>query len=197
MIRLLLLLLTAAAATAPTAAEPAAAAPAAAPVHNPAVDGPKIIAETFGRLSSALAVAIEKAGPAGAVPVCSEKAPVIAAEVGKTHGVTVRRASAKPRQPKNTADAAEKAALASFAAALGQQQTPTPQIVTEPDGSRTFFAPIVLTLPLCLQCHGIPGRDIAPATLDAITKNYPEDKATGFQLGDLRGLWRVTFPVPR
>ncbi len=47
--------------------------------------------------------------------------------------------------------------------------------------------------PLCLQCHGTPNQDIAPETLAAIQKLYPGDKATGFKLGDLRGLWRVTF----
>ena len=57
-------------------------------------------------------------------------------------------------------------------------------------------APILLAAPVCLQCHGSPEKDIAPATMAAIKKLYPEDKATGFQLGDLRGLWRVTFPAP-
>ena len=47
--------------------------------------------------------------------------------------------------------------------------------------------------PPCLQCHGTPNQDIAPETLAAIQKLYPDDKATGFKLGDLRGLWRVTF----
>lgn len=65
-----------------------------------------------------------------------------------------------------------------------------------PEGSVHFYAPILLAAPVCLQCHGRPEKDIAPATMAAIKKLYPEDKATGFQLGDLRGLWRVTFPAP-
>lgn len=178
----LLLLLTAATSAAQT--EP-----------GPSTAGPKIVAEAFGKLSAALAAAVAKDGPAGSVPVCAEKAPQIAAEIGKTHGVTVRRASAKPRNPKNAADEAEQAALASFSEALRNQEAPKPRTITQADGRVTYFAPIVLGLPLCLQCHGTPGRDIAPATLDAIRKRYPEDKATGFKLGDLRGLWRVTFPA--
>jgi hypothetical protein len=67
--------------------------------------------------------------------------------------------------------------------------------VTNPDGSTTFYAPIVIANPLCLQCHGTPEKDIAPATLEAIQKHYPKDQATGYQLGDLRGLWSVTFPA--
>jgi hypothetical protein len=27
-----------------------------------------------------------------------------------------------------------------------------------------------------------------------IAAKYPEDKATGYQAGDLRGLWHITFP---
>ena len=162
-----------------------------------AVAGPKVIAEAFGKLGAALGEAVAKSGPAGALPVCSEKAPEIAAGVGKAHGVTLRRASDRPRQPKNAADDAEKTILAAFADALSRKEAPKPQTVEHPDGGVSYFAPIVLANPLCLQCHGTPGVDIAPATLEAIRKAYPDDKATGFKLGDLRGLWRVTFPAQR
>lgn len=69
------------------------------------------------------------------------------------------------------------------------------QTITNVDGSTSFIAPIVLGNPLCLQCHGTPGEDIDPETLASIQKFYPNDKATGFKLGDLRGLWRITFPA--
>lgn len=161
---------------------------------DPAVDGPKIVAEAFAKLSAALGESIGKSGPAGALGVCSEKAPQIAREVAAAHGVTLRRATHKPRNPKNAADEAEKAALEAFLAAVKRKEAPKPQIIVNADGSRAFIAPIVLGNPLCLQCHGMPGKEIAPETLAAIEKLYPDDKATGFQLGDLRGLWRVNFP---
>lgn len=163
--------------------------------RDPAAEGPKIIAEAFAKLSGALAEAIGKSGPAGALSVCSEKAPQIARDVATAHGVTLRRATHKPRNPKNAADEVEKTALEAFLASLAKKEPPKPQIITNADGSRAFLAPIVLGNPLCLQCHGTPEKDIAPETLAAIQKLYPEDKATGFQLGDLRGLWRITFPV--
>lgn len=165
----------------------------AQPAPDPAVEGPKIIAEAFAKLSGALGEAIGKSGPAGALSVCSEKAPQIAKEVAKAHGVTLRRATHKPRNPKNAADEVEKAALEAFWATLAKKEAPKPQVITNADGSRAFLAPIVLGNPLCLQCHGTPNQDIAPETLAAIQKLYPDDKATGFKLGDLRGLWRVTF----
>jgi Protein of unknown function (DUF3365) len=52
-----------------------------------------------------------------------------------------------------------------------------------------------LLLLLCLQCHGAPERDIAPLTRTSIRKLYPDDKATDFKSGDLRGFCNVTFPT--
>jgi hypothetical protein len=48
-------------------------------------------------------------------------------------------------------------------------------------------------MPACLQCHGQPGTDINEATMAQIKNLYPEDHATGYKLGDVRGLWKVTF----
>ena len=169
---------------------------AAQAAPDPQLDGPKIIAEAFGRLSGSLAQAIGQRGAAGALEVCSEQAPQIAREVGAAHGVQLGRATHRPRNPKNSADGVEQAALESFLDALVKGDTPKPQVVTNADGSRSFLAPIVLANPLCLQCHGDPRKDIAPETLAAIQKRYPSDQATGFKLGDLRGLWRITFPAP-
>ena len=161
---------------------------------NPEGAGQRVIAEAFGRLSGALAEAIGKGGPAKALSVCNEQAPEITREVAAVHEVILRRATSQPRNPKNAADDVEKAVLATFAAALAKTEVPKPQTITNDDGSVSFFAPIVLANPLCLQCHGTPEKDVAPDTLAAIQKLYPDDKATGFKLGDLRGLWRVTFP---
>jgi hypothetical protein len=162
---------------------------------DPAVEGPKITAEAFAKLSGALGEAMAKGGPATALSVCREKAPQITKEVAAAHGVTLRRATHKPRNPKNAVDEIEKAALEAFMAALAKKEAPKAQVITNADGSRAFLAPIVLGNPLCLQCHGTPNQDIAPETLAAIQKLYPDDKAIGFKLGDLRGLWRITFPA--
>ena len=162
---------------------------------DPAEAGPEIVAEAFGRLSGALAEAISRGGPESALPVCSEKAPAIAREVAERHGVTLRRATLRARNPKNRADDGERAVLESFAAALEKGEVPQPRVVGHADGSRSFYAPIVLQNALCLQCHGTPEKELAPATLEAIRKLYPDDEATGYSLGELRGLWKVTFPA--
>jgi len=50
-------------------------------------------------------------------------------------------------------------------------------------------------MPACLGCHGTEGGDINAKTLKIIKQKYPEDKATGYKEGDLRGWWKITFPA--
>lgn len=160
---------------------------------DPAKAGPEIIAEASTKLIAALTEAIAKDGAAAAIGVCSERAPEIAAEVGLAHGVTLRRASEKPRNPNNAATDAEKILLAAFAADLENGKKPEPGVVTNSDGAVVFQAPIIIPSALCLQCHGDTKIDVAPGTLTAIQKLYPDDKATGYKIGDLRGAWSVIF----
>ena len=42
----------------------------------------------------------------------------------------------------------------------------------------------------CLTCHG-DAEEMDPAVIEAIREMYPEDAATGYDVGDLRGLIRV------
>jgi hypothetical protein len=167
----------------------------AEPAADPAADGPKIVAEASAKLLAEFTAAIAKDGPQGAIAVCSERAPQIAAETGKAHNVTLRRATTKARNPKNAADAIERKTLEAFAVAIEAKRPPQPQVIAAENGGKVFHAPILLASPLCLQCHGNPERDIAPATLEALRKAYPTDQATGYTVGQLRGLWSVTFPT--
>jgi Protein of unknown function (DUF3365) len=54
----------------------------------------------------------------------------------------------------------------------------------------TGYYPI-LTNAMCLQCHGKPNVDISITTLDKIHALYPDDRATGYVVNELRGLWVV------
>jgi hypothetical protein len=117
---------------------------------DPAVERPKITAEAFAKLSGALGEAIAKSGPAGALIVCSEKAPQIVKEVATAHGVTLRRATHKPRNPKNAADEAKKSRAGGIRTRFGKKEAPKPQVITNANGSTSFLAPIVLGIrPAC------------------------------------------------
>jgi hypothetical protein len=153
--------------------------------------------ETFNLLSSNLQSAIQQGGVSKALPFCSLAASPLTAGMAGKHGVTLRRVTHKARNPAGKADAVELGILQQFRDALVATPTnPPPPIVTNlTDGTATFFAPIVLNNELCLKCHGEPGKDIHPENVAVIQRLYPQDEATGFKLGELRGAWRIDFPL--
>lgn len=156
-------------------------------------EGKRLVAEATALLGKNLAEAIAKDGAPGAIGFCSEKALPLTASVD----ASLRRVSHKARNPKNKADAADLEVLSVFRDALKAGKAPEPQVRAQADGTASFFAPIVLANPLCLKCHGEPGKDIDDATLAALRKLYPHDEATGFKPGELRGMWRVDSPKPK
>ena len=50
----------------------------------------------------------------------------------------------------------------------------------------------IATEPLCVACHG---TEVAPEVRATILAHYPDDGATGFSLGDLRGALWVEVPA--
>ncbi len=51
------------------------------------------------------------------------------------------------------------------------------------------FAKAIKVAPVCLNCHG---QTIAPEVKQALNEHYPNDLATGYRLGDLRGIFSIT-----
>ena len=158
-----------------------------------AARGKAITQEAFQLLSSNLKQALLRGGVSEALPYCSLQAGPLTRQVAKTNDVVLRRVSHNPRNPKNRADEVEAALLKRFLNDLSEGHPPQPVVVWGDSGQAVYFAPIILNNPLCLKCHGQPGTDIGPADLATIRELYPQDKATGFKLGELRGMWRVDF----
>ncbi len=69
--------------------------------------------------------------------------------------------------------------------------TPQPKLV-ELNGKMVGYYSIV-TNALCMQCHGKKGTDINANTLKEINQLYPNDKATGYAINEIRGLLVVTM----
>jgi hypothetical protein len=160
--------------------------------------GRAIATETFGLLRTNLQTAIQSGGISNALPFCSLAASPLTASMAEKHGVTLRRVTHKARQPSGKASEPELALLNHFESLMTSASitNPPPPLVTNlaPD-TLTFFAPIVIGVELCLKCHGTPGTDIAQSDLEVIRKLYPQDEATGFTMGQLRGAWRIDFPM--
>ncbi|MBN7798837.1 Tll0287-like domain-containing protein [Parahaliea mediterranea] len=144
-------------------------------------------------LKSALQQAMREDGPVGAIAVCQSQAPAIAARLSEENGVAVGRTSLKPRNPANTPRDWQREVLAHFEQrrAGSGAETPLEWFVTLPDGSARYMMAID-TQPLCLACHG---EQLAPSVADALRARYPDDQATGYRLGDLRGAFWVDWPA--
>jgi hypothetical protein len=165
-----------------TAAEPAEQAEAQAAVAAFAV-----------ALKAELTSAMKAGGPLNAIEVCNERAPAIAANVSLEKGMNLSRVSLRNRNPDNSPNDWQSAVLQEFETrqAAGEDTgTLSWQEVAESSGQREFrFMKAIPTAPLCLGCHG---ESIAPSVADKIAELYPDDRATGFQEGDIRGAFVVT-----
>ena len=155
--------------------------------------GKAIITQAFGVLSSNLLSALEKGGPTNALPFCSAQAQSLTESLAAAGGVELRRVSHRPRNPTNEASEVEFAVMQGFDQALRSGQKPTPVVATTPKGQIAFYTPIAITNAVCLNCHGQPNTEVQPATMALIGERYPKDRATGFKMGDLRGMWVITF----
>lgn len=154
--------------------------------------------ELSARLLRALGDALAAAGPERAIEVCAEAAPRLAAAVAAEHGVSIRRTALRARNPANAPDAFERAWLErrTADAAAGEKPTPTAEVVELVGGGKElrYLRPILFPGAPCAQCHG-SAEEIAPAVREAIAERYPEDDATGFRPGDLRGAFTVRVPL--
>jgi hypothetical protein len=131
--------------------------------------------------------AMANGGPTAAIEVCSREALEISRSVGAEHGVEIGRTSFQLRNPANTPP--------EWAQSLVGQRHEEPSFVELPAGATGALLPIKLKSQ-CLTCHGSPEQ--IPAEVKAtLAKLYPDDQATGFAEGDLRGWVWVVVPPKR
>lgn len=169
--------------------------PAAAP-EQPAPQDVEAARAAAGELGAALVAALSEAmaarGVDGALAVCNEAAPEIAAKLSATRGMEIGRTALRVRNSANAPDEWERAQLEAFAARHEAGEAFAAMDVSqmvEENGASVFrwMKPIPMGAP-CAACHG---ENVDPATLAAVRALYPEDQATGFAPGSLRGAFTV------
>jgi len=165
----------------------AAAGDAAATTDADTARAQAAMADLGQSLRTALQAKIAQDGAVAAVAFCHERAPLIAAEVATKHGVRVGRTSIKQRSPANAPSDWQREVLDGFAAEIAQGKDAATLSHRSDDGQTLRVAKALKVEAPCLACHG-PKDAIAPAVAKAIAAAYPEDLATGFREGDLRGL---------
>ncbi|GAA4842295.1 DUF3365 domain-containing protein [Algivirga pacifica] len=151
--------------------------------------GNTIAMETQTVLAQNLMKAIKTKGTVHALAFCSEQAIPLTDSVAQSLHAYIKRVSDKNRNPKNKANATELAYINASKEALAKGQSIEPKLITT-ENSVVGYYPIV-TNSMCLQCHGQPEKDIEMASLSKIQQLYPEDKATGYKAGELRGIWVI------
>jgi hypothetical protein len=139
---------------------------------------------------------LEEQGAVAAVEVCSGVAQDRTA-AHASEGVRVRRVSDRLRNPLNAPDDAEARELAHLADRHAEGLPPEEIVRFVREGNRSwlhYMRPIVLA-PACLTCHG-PVEAIDPEVRALLRQRYPEDRATGYSAGDLRGAVSVRLEIP-
>jgi hypothetical protein len=151
--------------------------------------GKELALKTKSNLGQNLARAITEKGPEGAVEFCNIKAIPITDSMSLLLGAKIKRVSDQPRNPDNQANDVELAYIKKWKDAHANG-VDLPPMITEVDQKKIGYYPII-TNPMCMQCHGTPGKDINSATLAKIKNLYSTDKATGYNLEELRGIFVV------
>ena len=150
-----------------------------------------------GALQKQLKSAMTDGGPTAAIEVCNVAAPEIAQSESAARGWSVGRTSLKLRNPDNAPDEWELAVLRDFDARKAAGEDPGTLDHAEfvaVDGQRIFrYMKAIGTQPVCIVCHGTSIGPEVVAKLDAL---YPDDRARGFTVGDIRGAFTISQPVP-
>jgi hypothetical protein len=162
----------------------------------PWVEQSRQLANQLGsQLKSELTAAIAAGGPVSAIDVCHTRAPQIAARLSQESGAQVGRTALRVRNPANAPDGTEREVLEQFGAELasGKAQGPLEAVFEIDRGGQVErrYMRAIPTDALCLTCHG---KSLAPEVAAAIARDYPGDQATGFEQGQLRGAFVVTWP---
>jgi hypothetical protein len=136
-------------------------------------------------LLAKLTATMASGGPAAAVEVCRTEARAIADAVAKKQGIELGRTSHRLRNPANAPRAWARVIVDGGSGVKASAE----KLRSIDLGDRVGVLRPIGTAETCRRCHGAEGevrRNIG-ATLAAA---YPEDRATGFAPGDLRGwMW--------
>jgi hypothetical protein len=136
-------------------------------------------------LLAKLNTTMEVGGPVAAVEVCRTEARTIADAVASQQGIELGRTSHRLRNPANAPRPWARAIVEGSAGAKAAAE----RIRVVDLGGRVGVLRPIGTAELCTRCHG-QADDVRRNLGAALAVAYPQDRATGFAPGDLRGwMW--------
>lgn len=156
-----------------------------------------VVQELAESLQAELKSAIEASGPVAAIELCNEKAPSIVRRHATQQELTLGRTSLKFRNPANAPNAWEQTILQSFEERKAAGEDPATidhAAIVMRDGKRVIqYMKAIPTRELCLNCHG--GAEVLPEVAAKLAEFYPNDRARGFHVGDIRGAFTIVQPA--
>lgn len=136
-------------------------------------------------LKQALVKGLED-GPVNAISACRLEAPKLAQTLNEGP-IKIGRSSQKLRNPSNAPKPWMEPLLQAYESDPDSRE---PAVVLVDDKTVGYVEPIFLQ-PLCVTCHG---AELAPELQAKLKELYPNDEATGYAAGDLRGLFWAELP---
>lgn len=136
--------------------------------------------------------AIAREGVAGAFNYCSEKAITLTDSLAQLYGASLQRLSDRNRNPDNSLQTSQdRESWEKIKALMSDEKSEKKHFINQENNQLFYFKAIPIGMDACLKCHGEPGREIDESTWALLEEKYPEDKATGYLLGQLRGMWKI------
>ena len=149
-----------------------------------------IVKQFGGTLKPQLKKALSEGGVLKAIEVCSVKAPQIAKQLSSSTQWQVKRVSLKARNHANAIpNAWEKSVLEEFNTRQQQGESAKKMAKAAVVKDEFRFMKAQGTGQLCLTCHG---SELTAETKAALKKHYPNDQATNYSLGQIRGAFSLT-----
>lgn len=147
----------------------------------------------FGKqLKTTLKSAIKHGGFEQGINVCKEVADDIALQHSSSTW-TITRKSIKNRNPNNKPTPWELSQLEKLeqlkTSGIAMNKLALSDVISKGDVNEFKFVKAIPTDKLCLNCHG---KQIQPNVKSLLSKLYPNDLATGYSEGDIRGAFVVS-----
>ena len=153
--------------------------------------GMKYAMTTQAELGQHLVGNIQEKGTMAALEFCNAQAYPLTDSMSVVHNAKIKRVSDKPRNPNNQANQEELQYLRDFKNQVAAGKEINPILKTETDKVH-FYLPI-LTNNMCIQCHGKADEQITLEVMSKIDQLYPTDKAKGYDVSQVRGMWSIVF----
>jgi hypothetical protein len=149
----------------------------------------QVTAVFMGKISEKYA----EGGYKAAAEFCSMKAYPLTDSLANEYKIFLKRVSNKNRNPDNVPSNLEKQVLEAYEYSIEQGDEIGANVQFMRSGDSILYnKPIRIPSELCLNCHGSPGQ-ISEEVQAILKKEYPNDKATDYKVGDLRGMWSLKF----